>query len=135
MAVLFGCGRSVAKQSHGRSVVDAFCSPSFCLANMFQAPSVEQKDLEVSEPPGDSTQCLAFSPTPRDNEEILAVGSWDNNVRLKQFVFSHFLFIFAQVRIYKIDQSGKSSLAGVHAYQAPVFDLCWSKVRKSITMP
>jgi WD40 repeat protein len=40
------------------------------------------KDVEVSDPPSDSISSLAFSP----QADYLAVGSWDNNVRPRDFV-------------------------------------------------
>ena len=40
-----------------------------------------EKDVEVSEPPGDSISSLSFSPV----ADFLAVGSWNNEVRLALF--------------------------------------------------
>lgn len=37
-----------------------------------------EKDIEVADPPTDSISSVAFSPT----ADYLAVGSWDNSVRL-----------------------------------------------------
>lgn len=41
-----------------------------------------EKDIEVPEPPADSISSLAFSP----QADYLAVGSWDNNVRISLFL-------------------------------------------------
>ena len=43
--------------------------------NSFMRPAV-QKDIELVQPPTESISKIAFSPT----QDILAVGSWDNNV-------------------------------------------------------
>jgi len=43
--------------------------------NSFMRPAV-QKDIELVQPPTESVSKIAFSPT----QDILAVGSWDNNV-------------------------------------------------------
>lgn len=42
------------------------------------ATAAVEKDVEVADPPGDSISSLAFSPI----QDYLAVGSWDNNVRV-----------------------------------------------------
>lgn len=42
---------------------------------------MDNKDFEVTAPPTDGVSCLAFSPT----ADILAVGSWDNNVSLLDY--------------------------------------------------
>jgi len=65
-----------------------------------------EKDLEVVDPPPDSISCLAFSPV----ADFLAVGSWDNNVR-----------------IYEVGPSGQTQGKAMYAHEAPVLDLCWSK--------
>ena len=43
-----------------------------------QTAAAEPKDVEVSNPPGDSISSLAFSTA----GEYMAVGSWNNEVRL-----------------------------------------------------
>ena len=40
--------------------------------------ATSDKDIEVADPPPDSISSLAFSP----QADYLAVGSWDNNVRV-----------------------------------------------------
>lgn len=40
--------------------------------------ATQDKDIEVVDPPPDSISSLAFSPV----ADYLAVGSWDNNVRV-----------------------------------------------------
>lgn len=44
-----------------------------------------EKDIEVADPPTDSISSLAFSPS----ADYLAVGSWDNNVRLQKRLTRH----------------------------------------------
>ncbi|TDL20802.1 WD40 repeat-like protein [Rickenella mellea] len=69
--------------------------------------SAEPKDLEVADPPGDSISCLGFSPA----AEFLAVGSWDNNVR-----------------IYEVNpQGGQTQGKAMYSHQAPALCLCWNK--------
>jgi mRNA export factor len=45
--------------------------------NSFLRPATVQKDMELVQPPTDSISKIAFSPT----QDVLAVASWDNNVR------------------------------------------------------
>jgi hypothetical protein len=42
-----------------------------------------QKDIELVQPPPESISKIAFSPT----QDILAVGSWDNNVSEHQITY------------------------------------------------
>ncbi|KAK1923185.1 WD40-repeat-containing domain protein [Papiliotrema laurentii] len=63
------------------------------------------KDIELVSPPPDSVSKIAFSPT----QDILAVASWDNNVRL-----------------YEVNSQGQSQAKAMYAHQAPVLDLDWS---------
>lgn len=73
------------------------------MLSSFRAPA---KDIELSNPPTDSVSALAFSPT----QDVLAVASWDNNVRL-----------------YDVNSQGQSQGKHMYSHQAPVLDLCWSK--------
>ncbi|KAK8850673.1 hypothetical protein IAR55_004593 [Kwoniella newhampshirensis] len=69
----------------------------------YRAPA---KDIELVNPPPDSVSQIEFSP----NADILAVGSWDNNVRL-----------------YDVNSQGQSQGKAMYSHQAPVLDLTWSK--------
>jgi len=64
------------------------------------------KDVEVADPPPDSVSSLAFSP----QADYLAVGSWDNNVR-----------------IYEVGASGQTQGKAMFSHQGPVLSLCWNK--------
>jgi len=64
------------------------------------------KDIEVADPPPDSISSLAFSP----QADYLAVGSWDNNVR-----------------IYEVGANGQTQGKAMFAHQGPVLSVCWNK--------
>ncbi|KAF7330269.1 hypothetical protein MVEN_02464800 [Mycena venus] len=65
-----------------------------------------QKDIEVADPPADSISSLAFS----NQADFLAVGSWDNSVR-----------------VYEIGAGGKSQGKAMYQHQGPVLSVCWSQ--------
>ncbi|KAJ7183201.1 WD40-repeat-containing domain protein [Mycena filopes] len=65
-----------------------------------------QRDVEVADPPGDSISSLAFS----GQADFLAVGSWDNSVR-----------------IYEIGPAGKSQGKAMYQHEGPVLSVCWSQ--------
>ncbi|KAH7915959.1 WD40 repeat-like protein [Hygrophoropsis aurantiaca] len=65
-----------------------------------------EKDVEVAEPPADSISSLSFSPT----ADFLAVGSWDNNVRM-----------------YEVGQNGQAQGKAMYTHQGPVLSVCWNK--------
>ena len=69
------------------------------------APAAE-KDIEVPEPPSDSISSLAFSSA----ADYLAVGSWDNNVRL-----------------YEVGAGGQTQGKAMYSHQGPVLSVCWNK--------
>ncbi|KAF9223436.1 WD40 repeat-like protein [Gyrodon lividus] len=64
------------------------------------------KDIEVPEPPTDSISSLSFSSA----ADYLAVGSWDNNVRL-----------------YEVGAGGQTQGKAMYAHQGPVLSVCWNK--------
>ncbi|KZT01555.1 Poly(A)+ RNA export protein [Laetiporus sulphureus 93-53] len=64
------------------------------------------KDIEVADPPSDSISSLSFSP----QADYLAVGSWDNNVR-----------------IYEVSQNGQTQGKAIFPHQGPVLSVCWNK--------
>ncbi|KAG9010988.1 hypothetical protein FRB94_009034 [Tulasnella sp. JGI-2019a] len=68
--------------------------------------SATPADIELVDPPPDSISSISFSPT----ADFLAVGSWDNNVR-----------------IYEIDAAGRSQGKAMYSHEGPVLDVCWSK--------
>ncbi|KAG8213032.1 WD40-repeat-containing domain protein [Butyriboletus roseoflavus] len=65
-----------------------------------------EKDIEVTEPPSDSISALAFSSA----ADYLAVGSWDNNVRL-----------------YEVGAGGQTQGKAMYGHQGPVLSICWNK--------
>ncbi|KAH7928359.1 WD40 repeat-like protein [Leucogyrophana mollusca] len=66
----------------------------------------EPRDIEVPEPPSDSISSLAFSSA----ADYLAVGSWDNSVRL-----------------YEVGQAGQTQGKAMYTHQGPVLSVCWNK--------
>jgi len=61
--------------------------------------------MELADPPPDSISCLSFSPA----ADYLAVGSWDNNVR-----------------IYEVNAQCQSQGKAMYSHEGPVLDVCWS---------
>ncbi|KAG8784815.1 hypothetical protein FRB91_006295 [Serendipita sp. 411] len=72
------------------------------------AATAEPKDAELVDPPADDISALAFSSAPQS--DYLAVGSWDNNVR-----------------IYEINSQGQSQGKAAYTHDGPVLDVCWNK--------
>ncbi|QRW03634.1 poly(A)+ RNA export protein [Ceratobasidium sp. AG-Ba] len=70
------------------------------------AATTDAKDTELVEPPTDSISCLDFSPT----ADYLAVGSWNNEVRL-----------------YEIGAQGQSQGKAIFSHEGPVLSVCWNK--------
>jgi len=68
--------------------------------------SSTEKDVEVADPPPDSISTLAFSPL----ADYLAVGSWDNNVR-----------------VYEVGANGQTQGKAMYSHQGPVLSVCWNK--------
>ncbi|KAF8626414.1 hypothetical protein AX17_006581 [Amanita inopinata Kibby_2008] len=64
------------------------------------------KDVEVPEPPTDSISSLAFS----SQADYLAVGSWDNSVR-----------------IYEVGAGGQTQGKAMYQHNGPVLSVCWNK--------
>ena len=71
------------------------------------------KDVEVVDPPPDSISSLSFSPL----ADYLAVGSWDNNVR-----------------IYEVGANGQTQGKAMYGHQGPVLSVCWNKVREGCSL-
>lgn len=65
------------------------------------------KDIPLSDPPSDSVSDLAFSPT----QDLIAVASWDK-----------------KVRIYEVNEQGKSEGKAAIDFEAPVLACAWSNV-------
>ncbi|XP_050671326.1 protein Rae1 [Leptidea sinapis] len=65
------------------------------------------KDLEVVSPPEDTVSALKFSP-PAIPQTFLAAGSWDS-----------------QVRIWEVEQSGKTVPKAAQTLGGPVLDVAW----------
>ncbi|KAH9029831.1 Poly(A)+ RNA export protein [Lactarius pseudohatsudake] len=81
----------------------AFFGASSTSANV---SSTAEKDVEVSDPPPDAISSLAFCPV----ADFLAVGSWDNNVR-----------------IYEVGANGQTQGKAMYGHQGPVLSVCWNK--------
>jgi mRNA export factor len=65
-----------------------------------------EKDIEVADPPSDSISSISFSSA----ADYLAVGSWDNNVR-----------------IYEVGANGQTQGKAMYSHQGPVLSVCWNK--------
>ncbi|KAJ7219980.1 WD40-repeat-containing domain protein [Mycena pura] len=65
-----------------------------------------EKDIEMGDPPTDSISSLAFS----NQADFLAVGSWDNSVR-----------------IYEVGAGGQSQGKAMYQHEGPVLSVCWNK--------
>ncbi|KAG6888826.1 hypothetical protein C0995_005699 [Termitomyces sp. Mi166 len=68
--------------------------------------SAADKDVELVEPPTDSISSMSFS----GQADYLAVGSWDNSVR-----------------IYEVLAGGGSQGKAMYQHQGPVLGVCWNK--------
>lgn len=82
-------------------------SASTVQANVEAAASTAN-DIELTSPPGDGISDLSFSP----QADHLAVASWDR-----------------KVRIYEIAPSGASEGKALFEHNAPVLNVCWTRVR------
>ncbi|KLO17102.1 WD40 repeat-like protein [Schizopora paradoxa] len=65
-----------------------------------------EKDVEVTDPPTDSISSISFSSA----AEFLAVGSWNN-----------------EVRIYEVNAQGQTQGRASYTHQGPVLGVCWNK--------
>ncbi|KAJ7017512.1 WD40-repeat-containing domain protein [Mycena alexandri] len=65
-----------------------------------------EKDIEMGDPPTDSISSLSFS----GQADYLAVGSWDNSVR-----------------IYEVGAGGQSQGKAMYQHEGPVLSVCWNK--------
>ncbi|KDQ59327.1 hypothetical protein JAAARDRAFT_34068 [Jaapia argillacea MUCL 33604] len=79
---------------------------SFFGAASSTTAAAADKDIEVADPPSDSISSLAFSSA----ADYLAVGSWDNNVR-----------------IYEVNSTGQTQGKAMYSHQGPVLSVCWNK--------
>ncbi|KAF8740958.1 hypothetical protein AX14_006435 [Amanita brunnescens Koide BX004] len=70
------------------------------------ASTAAEKDVEVPEPPTDSISSVAFS----TQADYLAVGSWDNSVR-----------------IYEVGAGGQTQGKAMYQHTGPVLSVCWNK--------
>lgn len=69
------------------------------------------KDIEMADPPTDSISSLSFS----SQADYLAVGSWDNSVR-----------------IYEVLSGGQTQGKAMYQHQGPVLSVCWNKAGDKI---
>lgn len=100
---------------------------SFFGATTSTTAATPDKDIEVADPPPDSISSLAFSP----QADYLAVGSWDNNVRVLPCLQSRVnQYIHIQVRIYEVGANGQTQGKAMYSHQGPVLSACWNKVRR-----
>ncbi|KAF9468173.1 Poly(A)+ RNA export protein [Collybia nuda] len=74
--------------------------------NTGNTTTASEKDIEMGDPPTDSISSMSFSP----QADYLAVGSWDNSVR-----------------IYEVGANGQSQGKAIYEHQGPVMDVCWNK--------
>ncbi|KAJ6570297.1 WD40-repeat-containing domain protein [Mycena vulgaris] len=79
-------------------------STSTSLSTGTAAPA--EKDIEMGDPPSDSISSLSFS----GQADYLAVGSWDNSVR-----------------IYEVGAGGQSQGKAMYQHEGPVLSVCWNK--------
>jgi WD40 repeat protein len=78
---------------------------------------VQTPDMALSQPPSDSISKMQFAPVITQvggGTDILAVASWDNNVRL-----------------YAVSSDGQSQPRAMYSHDKPVLDLCWHTVSMS----
>ncbi|KAJ3905879.1 WD40-repeat-containing domain protein [Lentinula edodes] len=68
-------------------------------------------DIGLPNPPNDSISSLSFS----NKADYLAVGSWDNSVR-----------------VYEVSPQGQSKGIAVYAHHAPVLSVCWDQENSRI---
>lgn len=71
-------------------------------------------DIPLAQPPPDSISKIAFAPVISPlagGTDILAVASWDNNVRL-----------------YAVRGDGQSEPRAMYSHDKPVLDLAWHSV-------
>ncbi|KAF9063033.1 Poly(A)+ RNA export protein [Rhodocollybia butyracea] len=68
-------------------------------------------DIEIPNPPSDSISSLSFS----GKADYLAVGSWDNSVR-----------------VYELSPQGQSQGRAMYSHQAPVLSVCWNEAGNQI---
>lgn len=91
-----------------------FGSPLTGQPNAFgAAPQVQtnpMKDIEVSAPPDDTVSAMEFSPMALPQNFLLA-GSWDSSVRL-----------------WEVEQSGKTVPKHMQTMGGAVLDVCWADV-------
>jgi mRNA export factor len=69
------------------------------------------KDVALSSPPEDTISSLSFSPATTQQNDFLAVSSWDK-----------------KVRIYEITQTGQSEGRHAYGHEAPILDCDFYKV-------
>ncbi|KAJ3866653.1 WD40-repeat-containing domain protein [Lentinula novae-zelandiae] len=73
-----------------------------------------EKDIEMADPPTDSISSMSFS----SQADYLAVGSWDNSVR-----------------IYEVLAGGQTTGKAMYQHQGPVLSVCWNKAPISLYFP
>lgn len=90
-----------------------FGSPLTSQSAFGAAPQVQpnpMKDIEVISPPDDTVSAMEFSPMALPQNFLLA-GSWDSSVRL-----------------WEVEQSGKTIPKQMQTMGGAVLDVCWAEV-------
>lgn len=96
-------------------IVKMFGNPLTSQSAFGQTPQVQtnpMKDIEVSSPPDDTVSALEFSPMAITQNFLLA-GSWDSSVRL-----------------WEVEQTGKTVPKQMQTMGGAVLDVCWADVRQ-----
>lgn len=99
---------------------------TFCLIMSIFGKAAEPKDVEVANVQPDGISALAWSPV----ADLLAVASWNNEVRLWTDSTSCILAdtLCSQVRIYEVGPGGQNQGRAQYSHEGPVLCLTWSKV-------
>lgn len=79
------------------------------------APHNPNNDILLSDPPTDTVQSLAFSPTTLAPKSFLVSASWDQ-----------------EVRCWEVQNNGTSSAVGMIKHNGPVLDVAWSADGQSV---
>lgn len=87
---------------------------AFAAANTAQ-PHNPNGDVPLNEPPSDTVQSLAFSPTALAPKSFLVSASWDS-----------------EVRCWEVQSNGTSAPVGMIKHDAPVMDVAWNADGRSV---
>lgn len=101
------------------------------------APVNPNKDYEVSSPPDDTVSALKFSPASLAQNYLVA-GSWDSSVSIFKRINSKdgildLQLYYSQVRLWEVEQTGKTVPKSMKTMGGPVLDVCWADVSQNAT--